>query len=361
MCRRMFVVSAVLGVLLSLGVGSPDSAYGSLVGGVPGTSTAVEGASSEALVLSDAVMPTGVQVVIDIRPGSECNPVNPKSNGVLPVAILSSETFDATQADPSTVFLEGAPIASPSQQGKFLASEEDVNEDGWTDLVVKFDAELLDIALPTGTAVLVGVTFDGQAFWGEDTIRVVPPDVANDSWALGPIAACMRHRVVAGYPDGLYHPELDVARDQMAAFIARAAAGGDSAVPKHTNGATFGDVAQENWAHSYVEYASDAGIVQGYADGSYHPEWVVTREQMAAFIARAIASPQGEEGLAGYQAPTTPTFTDVGTYSWCYRHVEYLAEQGVVGGYEDGTYGPADGVTREQMAVYVARGFQLPM
>ena len=352
MYRRMFVVGAVLGVLLSLGVGSPGSAYGSLVG---------VGASSEALVLSDAVTPTGVHVEIDIRPGSECNPVNPKSNGVLPVGILSSDTFDATQADPSTVFLEGAPIASPSQQGRFLVSEEDVNGDGWTDLVVKFDAELLDIAVPTGTALLVGVTFDGQAFWGEDTIRVVPPDVANDSWALGPIAACMRHRVVAGYPDGLYHPSLEVARDQMAAFIARAAAGGDSAVPKDKKGATFEDVAQDSWAYSYVEYAADAAIVQGYSDGSYHPDWVVTREQMAAFIARAIASPQGEEGLAGYQAPTTPTFSDVPGDSWCYRYVEFLAEQRVVSGYEDATYRPADGVTREQMAVYVAKAFQFQM
>jgi len=231
MCRRVFVVGAVLGVLLSLGIGSPGSAYGSLVGNETGASAALEGASSEALVLSDAVTPTGIEVVIDIRPGSECNPVNPKSNGVLPVGILSSETFDATQADPSTVFLAEAPIASPSQQGKFLASEEDVNGDGWVDLVVKFETELLDLVLPTGSAVLVGTTFEGQAFWGEDAVRIVPPDVANDSWALGAIAACMGSEIVSGYPDGLYHPALEVTRDQMAAFIARAASPPTSPTP----------------------------------------------------------------------------------------------------------------------------------
>jgi hypothetical protein len=41
--------------------------------------------------------------------------------------------------------------------------------------------------------------------------------------------------------------------------------------------------------------------------------------------------------------------------------VEYLAHRGVVSGYEDGSYGPANGVSREEMAVYVARGFELPM
>jgi hypothetical protein len=347
MWRTMFVVGAVLGVLLSLAVGSAGAA--------------LEGTSADGLVLLDGVVPTGVEVAIDIRPGSECNPVNPRSNGVLPVGILSSETFDATEADPATVFLEGAPIASRSQHDKFLASEEDVNGDGWVDLVVKFETELLELVTPTGSAVLVGLTFDEEPFWGQDTFRLVPPDVLNDSWALGPIAACMAHGVVSGYPDGLYHPSLEVARDQMAAFITRAAAGGDSAVPKDTKGATFDDVAHGNWAYDYVEYASGAGIVQGYPDGSYHPDWVVTREQMAAFIARAIASPHGEEGLAGYQAPTTPTFPDVPGDSWCYRYVEYLAHRGVVSGYEDGSYGPANGVSREEMAVYVARGFQLPM
>lgn len=361
MCRKMVVVGAVLGVLLSLGVGSMGTAYGALAGDEPGASTTGEGDLFEALVLSEAVTPTGIAVAIDIKPGSECNPVNPKSKGVLPVGILSSATFDATHADPSTVFLTEAPIASPSQQGKFLASEEDVNADGWTDLVVKFDMELLELELPTGSAVLVGTTFEGQAFWGEDAVTIVPPDVANDSWALDAIAACIGSEVVSGYPDGLYRPELEVTRGQMAAFIARAAAGGDSAVPKGTHGATFADVGEENWAHDYVEYAAEAGIVQGYSDGSYHPELGVSRAQMAAFIARSIASPQGEEGLAGYQAPAAPTFSDVEGDSWCYTHVEYLAEQGVVSGYEDATYRPSDSVTRDQMAVYIARSFQLQM
>ena len=361
MCSRVFVVGAVLGVLLGLGVGSPASAYESLAGEGLGASTTAEGGSSAEAVFSEPVTPTGVQVAIDIRPGSERNPVNPKSNGVLPVAILSSETFDATEADPSTVFLEEAPVASQSKHDKFLTHEEDVNGDGLADLVVKIETQLLDLESPTGTAVLVGSTFEGQAFWGEDVFTVVPPDVANDSWALEAVAACMGSEIVFGYPDGLYRPELKVTRDQMAVFIARAAAGGDSAVPKAAEGTAFSDVGEGNWAYDYIQYASNAGIVEGYSDGSYQPESKVTRGQMAAFIARSIASPQGEEGLASYQAPATPTFNDVASDSWCYNQVEYLAEQGVVSGYADATYRPAGEVTRDQMAVYIARAFRLPM
>ena len=320
-----------------------------------------EGTSVACLVLADSVIPTGVEVTIDIRPGSERNPVNPKSNGVLPVAILSSATFDATQADPGTIYLEGVPVSSPSGKGKFQACEEDIDGDGLTDLKVKIDVELLDLAVPTGTATLVGETFAGEPFWGMDTYTIVPPDVANDSWALLAVAACIQSKIVFGYPDDLYHPEMTVTRAQMAAFIGRALAGGESAVPKAKGKATFGDVSPSHWAYQYVQYIGDAGIVQGYPDGTYQPEQTMTRAQMAAFIARSVAARNGEDGPAGYQAPETPTFGDVATDAWCYGDVEYLAEQGVVSGYDDATYRPDDNVKRDQMAVYIARAFELTM
>ncbi len=359
MCSRVLVVGAVLGALCSLGAGSALASE-SLAGGLgvgPGVSFAE-------VVLSEPVTPTGTAVEIDIRPGSGNNPVNPKSNGVLPVAILSSETFDATQADPATIFLAGAPVASPSSSGKFLANEQDVNEDGLPDLFVKIETELIDLELldldsPTAAAILVGETFDGDPFWGADGVTIVPPDVANDSWALDAVAACIGSEIVSGYLDGLYHPETKVTRDQMAAFIARAVAGGDSAVPESDGTAEFSDVGEGSWAYDYVQYASAAGIVEGYGDGSYQPDAVVTRGQMAAFIARSMQASRGEGGPAACQTVETPSFSDVASDSWCYVYVQYLADQGIVTGYEDGTYQPDSEVTRDQMAVYIARAFGL--
>jgi hypothetical protein len=45
---------------------------------------------------------------------------------------------------------------------------------------------------------------------------------------------------------------------------------------------------------------------------------------------------------------------------WSYRYVEYAADLGIVQGYWDGTYHPGE-VTRDQMAVYVQRAFELPV
>ncbi len=52
---------------------------------------------------------------------------------------------------------------------------------------------------------------------------------------------------------------------------------------------------------------------------------------------------------------------DVASDLWSYKHVEYCVEQGVVGGYLDGTYRPDVVVNRDEMAVYVARAFELVM
>ena len=186
-------------------------------------------------------------------------------------------------------------------------------------------------------------------------------DVPYYYWAKDAIRAALNADVVAGYSDGTYRPQLEVARDQMAVFIARALAGGDSLVPKGPERPTFNDVPQSNWAFDYVEYCARIGIVKGYTERVYSPEIPVDRAQMAVFIARSIAQPTGEAGLVNYTPPAAPSFPDVTADHWAYKYVEYVKEKGVVAGYPDGNYRPNVIVTRDQMAVYVARAFELPL
>jgi hypothetical protein len=185
------------------------------------------------------------------------------------------------------------------------------------------------------------------------------PDVPEDHWAHEEIMACWRGGIVQGYPDGLYHPDRQVSRAQMAVYTARSLAGGEEAVPAGPGEATFPDVPPDHWAFDHVEYAAANNVVEGYGDGNYHPELAVTRAQMAVFIARSIVTPTGEAGLEPYEPPTEATFPDVPVGFWCYVHVEYIAQEGVVGGYPDGSYRPNHCVTRDQMAAYIARAFGL--
>jgi hypothetical protein len=98
---------------------------------------------------------------------------------------------------------------------------------------------------------------------------------------------------VRGYDDGYYRPDDPVDRGQMAVYMARAMAGGDSSVPAYTGSPSFQDVDASFWAFKYVQYIADdkRNVTQGYEDGYYHPEGVVTRDQMAVYVARAFGLP----------------------------------------------------------------------
>lgn len=196
-------------------------------------------------------------------------------------------------------------------------------------------------------------------------ITVVPRDSVSftdlppDHWALPSIRACAEAGIVSGYEDGTYRPKQKVTRDQMAVFIARALAGGDPQVPAGPAQATFPDVPPDSWAYRYVEYAVANHVVLGFPEGDYRPALVVDRGQMAVFVARAIVTPTGEAGLADYTPPSKPTFRDIPTSHWAYKYIEYLAAQGVVSGFDNDTYRSPLDCTRDQMAVFIARAFEL--
>jgi hypothetical protein len=182
-------------------------------------------------------------------------------------------------------------------------------------------------------------------------------DIPLDYWAADQITACYTARIVKGYDDGTYRPGEVVLRDQMAVYLARALAGGDSLVPASPGKASFRDVPTDSWAFKYIEYASARGAVKGYGDETYRPELELDRAQMAAFLARALA---GDDDMVP-PGPATATFRDVATDFWAYRYVEYLADpsRAVSTGYDDGTYRANAACTRDQMAVFVARAFGL--
>jgi hypothetical protein len=113
------------------------------------------------------------QIAIDVQPGGSPNSINNNGHGVIPVAILTTDTFDAATVDPSTVTLDGAAVRVKGKSGT-AGSLEDVDGDGDLDLVVQIrDADGTYLA-GTTTAILKARTFAGEDVTASDTIRLVP-------------------------------------------------------------------------------------------------------------------------------------------------------------------------------------------
>lgn len=126
-----------------------------------------------------------VAVRLDIRPGSCINPLQTKSRGVLPAAILGAEDVDLAAIDLDTVTLWRADgvggSVSPVRFGFDSVGEcNDAAADDLPDLTMKFDtAELVEVlelaGLPRGTEVelvVSGALGDGAEFGGIDTVLV---------------------------------------------------------------------------------------------------------------------------------------------------------------------------------------------
>lgn len=118
-----------------------------------------------------------VKVEIDIKPESDPNSICLGDHGLLPVAILGSDTFDVNTIDPESIEIGGVDLASRGspKAPKLAFSYEDVNGDGYMDLVAFFEVQELPLTETTVALTLTATLFDGTPIIGTDSVRVVPP------------------------------------------------------------------------------------------------------------------------------------------------------------------------------------------
>ena len=113
-----------------------------------------------------------IQVEIDIKPGETPNNMKPAGKQNIPVAVLTTDTFDATQVDWETVRF--GPDGAFESHGR--AHVEDVDLDGDIDIVLHFHTQDTGIQCGDTVATLTGETFGGEFITGSDSIVTVKCD-----------------------------------------------------------------------------------------------------------------------------------------------------------------------------------------
>jgi len=113
---------------------------------------------------------TDIEVEIDIKPGTVPNSINPTRAEVIPVAILTTPSFDATSVAPMSVKFGPAGAMEIHNKGHL----KDVDGDGDTDMILHFQTQSIGINPGDTEACLTGETVDGNSILGCDSIKTVP-------------------------------------------------------------------------------------------------------------------------------------------------------------------------------------------
>jgi hypothetical protein len=197
-------------------------------------------------------------------------------------------------------------------------------------------------SIRNGTITVAGQTF--TVFQG-----IAFADVPEGSPFYTVIGKLSSRNVTAGCGGGNYCPTSPVTREQMSAFIVRALGEFNPPTPGSQR---FTDVPPSNPFYNFIDRLADLNITAGCGGGNYCPTSPVTREQMAAFIVRAL----GE-----FSPPTPPSqrFSDVPPSNPFYNFIDRLAVLSITAGCGGGNYCPGQEVTREQMAAFLVNAFNL--
>ncbi len=124
-----------------------------------------------------------------------------------------------------------------------------------------------------------------------------------------------------------------------------------SAVLLFNESLAFVDIEMDHVNFEAIEFTKSEGIVQGYDDGSYRPEQKINR---AEFVKIIIESNYTDSEI---KACIDTDFPDVKSGEWFHPYVCLAKKKGLIGGYPDGTFRPADNISFVEAAKIISNSF----
>jgi uncharacterized repeat protein (TIGR01451 family) len=283
---------------------------------------------------------------------ADANPGNNTATATTTIGILSTPAI--TVAAWVEVGATGIPASAPLHDGSTYAwtlTAGTITSGQGTDTIT-FDAGGPGTTMTLGVVETSGecVSPQGSAKVQVDFLDVPPSHPFHDF-----IDTIARNAVTAGCGEGTYCPDDPNTRAQMAVLLLKSKFGADH-VPPPATGMVFEDVQPGDFAADWIEELHALGVTGGCTPTKYCPNDPVTRGQMAVFLLKTLLG-------SGYVPPTPMgIFADVPLDYFSIDWIEDLYNRGITGGC--GTdplrYCPDDPNTRGQMAVFLAKTFDLP-
>ena len=173
-------------------------------------------------------------------------------------------------------------------------------------------------------------------------------DVPTTHWAYASVMELQKRGIVNGVQKGIFAPNAEVTRAQfmkMLAGVAGAQVGEpDKALP-------FTDVAEGSWYTPYVAWAYHTGVVNGVSATSFAPDAPISRQQICAMLQRLAE----KQGITLPEKTAEITFKDQESIQdYAKAAVTAMQKAGLLSGYEDGTFRPANHATRAESAKILA-------
>jgi len=163
-------------------------------------------------------------------------------------------------------------------------------------------------------------------------------------WAKQAIDRAVKLGIVSGYPDGSFKPGATVKRSEWTAILGRALKLGGA-----KKELSFTDLSSiQPWARPFIEQALAAGIINGYADGSFQPNKEVTRAEAAVMIVRALKLPLEDE--------STLTFADKDDIpAFARAYVATAVKHGLITGLQDNRFSASKPASRADAVTLALR------
>lgn len=167
-------------------------------------------------------------------------------------------------------------------------------------------------------------------------------------WAESYITDMNQKEVLKGYPDGTYLPENNITRAEFITAFVRLLSSFDLITVTDDVTGVFSDC-NGHWAEKYITAAYQSKIAVGRSDTEFDPEACISRQEIAAFIARALSLTAS--------ADKTSFSDNVAIDSWALNSVIACAENNILSGYPDGTFRPQCNATRAEIATMLSRTY----